>query len=185
MQFREAIRHSEQGNVGVVQAGDISVDGVELGRVARVADDPSIASANAVEPGQVVLQCRGMTYRAAVVPEAEMRLVASASVLILDPLPEISPAYLALFLNDPTTQAELRKLATGATIKNLKRSALESLEVQLPSLEDQAAIVALADALHQQSRLEARLAELRRIELRALLEKCAGRNRKRERASGT
>lgn len=185
IQFREAIRHSETGTLGVIQAGDISADGLDLARVARLHVGPEAASDQAVKASSVVMQCRGMSYRAAVVPATEMKMIASASVLIIDARPEILPAYLALFLNDPATQAELRKLATGATIKNLKRSALETLEVQLPTLKDQAAIVALGDTLHHQSRLEARLAELRRTELRALLEKCAGRNRKRESAPGS
>lgn len=115
----------------------------------------------------------GQTYRAAVVPPHKMQLVATASLLILDPQRDVRPAYLAHFLNDPTTQAELRKLATGATIANLKRSALEQLEVLVPSLEDQDKIVALAETQQQITRLEARLAELRRMQLRALIEERA------------
>jgi restriction endonuclease S subunit len=106
-------------------------------------------------------------------------MVATASVLVITPGPAVRPGYLALYLNEPTTQAELRKLATGATIANLKKSALEHLEVLVPSLEDQERIVALGDTLRQQSRIEARLAELRRIQLRALLKERAERNRGR------
>jgi restriction endonuclease S subunit len=106
-------------------------------------------------------------------------MIASASVLIITPKPAIQPAFLAHFLNDPVTQVELRKLATGATIANLKKSAVEQLEVLVPSLADQEKIVALGETLRQLSRLEARLAELRRIELRALLQERAGRNRGR------
>ncbi len=49
----------------------------------------------------------------------------------------------------------------------------------VPSLEDQEKIVALGETLRQLSRIEVRLAELRRIELRALLEERAERNRGR------
>jgi restriction endonuclease S subunit len=186
IQFREAIRHSEHGEIGVVQAGDIGVDGdIDLDRVTRVTGIPNLPNPQTLTAGEVVLQCRGQAHRAAVVPAAGMKLVASASLLILDPQSSLRPAYLAHFLNDPITQAELRKLATGATIANLKRSALEQLEVLLPTLEDQDKIVALGESLRERSRIEARLAELRRIELRALLEKCAEKNRRRVNASGS
>lgn len=186
LQFREAIRHAEQGELGVVQAGDIGVDGViEFNRVSRVASIPNLPNPQTLAAGEVLLQCRGQTYRAAVVPAADIKLVASASLLILCPRPEIRPAFLAHFLNDPNTQVELRKLATGATIANLKRSALEQLETPLPTLVDQDRIIALGESLRHQLRIEARIAELRRIELRALLEKCTERNRKRDNAPGS
>jgi restriction endonuclease S subunit len=106
-------------------------------------------------------------------------MIATASVLVITPQPAIQPAFLAHFLNDPVTQTELRKVATGATIANLKKSAVEQLEVLVPALVDQEKIVALGETLRQLSRIEHRLAELRRIELRALLEERAERNRGR------
>lgn len=177
--FREAIRHAEHGTIGIVQAGDISAGGtIDLDRVTRVSSVPDMRTAEALRAGEVLLQCRGQTYRAAVVPEADLEMVASASLLILDPQSEIRPAYLAFYLNDPSTQTELRRLATGATIANLKRSAVELLEVHVPTLKDQDRIVALDDTMRQLSLMEARLAELRRIELRALMKERAERNRR-------
>lgn len=182
--FREAVRHTEEGQFLVVQAGDVGNDGrLDIPQLLKVSDLP-VASAPLIA-GQVLLQCRGQTYRAAIVPAHDRTMVATASVLILTPSPLVQPEYLAHYLNDPVTQAELRTLATGATIANLKRSALEQLQVLVPTIEDQKRIVALSNTLRVISRLEARLAELRRIELRALLEKCAERNRKRVNAPGS
>lgn len=176
--FREAIRHAEHGTIGVVQAGDIAAGGtIDLDRVSRTSSVPNMRAAEELRAGEVLLQSRGQTYRAAVVPDADLKMVASASLLILDPRSEIRPAYLAFYLNDPSTQMELRKLATGATIANLKRSALELLEVLVPTLEDQDRIVALDNTVRQLSLIEARLAELRRTELRALMKERAERNR--------
>jgi restriction endonuclease S subunit len=112
-------------------------------------------------------------------------MVATASVLVITPGPAVRPGYLAHYLNDPITQAELRMLATGATIANLKKSVIEQFEVLVPSLEDQEKIVALGEALRHQSRIEARLAELRRIQLRSLLEGRAERNRGRSSVPGS
>jgi restriction endonuclease S subunit len=150
-----------------------------------VKEAPTRGELPVVAEGEVLLQCRGQNYRAAVVPAHDLPLVPSASVLVLTPGQQVTPAYLAHFLNDPVTQAELRTLATGATIANLKRGSLEQLQVFVPSIEDQKRIVAYGETLREISRLEARLAELRRTELRALLERCSERNRRRANVSGS
>lgn len=184
--FREGIRHQEDGTIAIVQAGDVQVDGdINVSGLLRTREIPFKGEPRMLTAGEVLLQCRGMTYRAAVVPPHDMPMVASASVYILTVRPIARAAYLAHFLNDPVTQAELRKLATGATIANLRRVAVEHLEVLVPTLNDQDKIVALAAAIRDVSRLEARLGDLRRIELRALLEERAERNRKRSNASGS
>jgi restriction endonuclease S subunit len=184
--FREAIKHEEGGAIAIVQAGDVQVDGeLDMEGLARVKKAPTRGELPVVAEGEVLLQCRGQNYRAAVVPAHDLPLVPSASVLVLTPGQQVTPAYLAHFLNEPVTQAELRTLATGATIANLKRSSLEQLQVLVPSMEDQKRIVAYGETLREISRLEARLAELRRTELRALLEECSKRNRKRVNAPGS
>ncbi|MEZ5844811.1 MAG: restriction endonuclease subunit S [Hyphomicrobiaceae bacterium] len=184
--FRETIRHVEGGCIAIVQAGDIDADGViDTEGLLRVVNLPMQKSAPLVAVGDVLLQSRGLSYRAGVVPSHAKPIVATASVLVISPGPAVRPAYLAHFLNDPVTQAELRTLATGATIANLKRSSLEQLQVLVPSIEDQERIVAYGETLREISRLETRLAELRRTELRALLEECSKRNRKRVNAPGS
>ena len=183
--FREAIQHDEAGGVAIVQAGDVKANGeLEVETLVRVKETAFCGDLPVVAEGEVLLQCRGQNYRAAVVPAHNRPLVPTASVLILTPGPQVSPEYLAHFLNDPITQAELRTLATGARIANLKRSSLEQLQVLVPSIEDQKRIVAYGETLREISRLEARLAGLRRTELRAFLEECSKRNRGRWRVPG-
>lgn len=178
--FREAIRHVEDAPIAIVQAGDIGTDGlINPTELLRVSTVPVQGDFSTLTPGEVLLQSRGQTYRAGLVPPHVGPMVATASVLVIAPGPAVRPSYLVHFLNDPTTQAELRTRATGVTIANLKKGALEEFDVLIPSLEDQEKIVALGETLRQQSRIEARLVELRRIQLRALLEERAERNRGR------
>lgn len=180
MAFREAIRHVEGAPIAVVQSGDITPDGlVHPLNLLRVSALPVQGELPVLVAGEVLLQSRGQSHRAGVVPSHKAPMVASASVLVITPSAVVCPAYLAHYLNDPVTQVDLRARATGATIANLKKSELEQVEVLVPSLEDQKKIVALGETLRQQSRIEARLAELRRIQLRALLEERAERNRGR------
>ncbi|WP_322514707.1 hypothetical protein SR870_16950 [Rhodopseudomonas palustris] len=178
--FREAVRHVEGAPIAVVQAGDIGLEGnIRLEELLRISSVPTQGDARSLTPGEVLLQSRGQSYRAGVVPPHAGSMVAAASVLIMTPGPALLPAYLAQFLNSPSTQMELRARATGATIANLKKSELEQLLVPVPSLGDQEKLVALGAALRVQLRIEARLAELRRLQLRALMKERAERNRGR------
>ena len=180
MAFREAIRHVEGAPIAIVQAGDIGADGlINPAELLRVSALPTQGELPVLASGEVLLQSRGQSYRAGVVPPHDGPMIPTASVLVITPSAAVRPGYLAHYLNDPTTQADLRARATGATIANLKKSELEQVEVLVPSLEDQEKIVALGETLRQKSRIEARLAELRRIQLRALLEERAERNRGR------
>jgi hypothetical protein len=168
--FRERIVHNPLANYLVVQAKDIGTDGaINLHGMIRT-EPPNKKAPDTLRPGEVVLQTRGMSYRAAVISEAPAPMIAAGSLFILTAdTSRISPDYLVLFLNLPATQTELRQKATGSTIPNLRRAAIEQLEVPLPSLEDQARIVELASLVHKQSEITERINQLRLQELHALM----------------
>jgi hypothetical protein len=96
-------------------------------------------------------------------------MVAAGSLFILRANPSrVIADYLVFFLNLPTTQAVLRQLATGSTIPNLRRAAIEQLPLPLPSLADQHKLVAVSRLVRQQADMEARLTALRMRELHLL-----------------
>jgi restriction endonuclease S subunit len=101
-------------------------------------------------------------------------MVAAGSLYVLAPdAPRIDPEFLVFYLNLPGTQATLRQLATGSTILNLRRAAVEHLEVPLPSLSDQRRLVELGRLVRKQSDVAERLNHLRLQELHALALECA------------
>jgi restriction endonuclease S subunit len=144
-------------------------------------DEPDVLRA-----GEVVLQTRGSTYRAAIVPRSDVPLLAAGSLYILTPdARHIDPEYLVFFLNLPSTQATLRQLATGSSILNLRRSAVEEIEVPLPNLSDQRRLVEVGRLVSKQSEIGERLNQLRLQELHALALKCAKKQGAASRTKGT
>jgi restriction endonuclease S subunit len=130
---------------------------------------PGKGPPDVLSAGELVLQTRGLSYRSAVVPQGVPAMVAAASLFILRPdSNRISPDYLLFFLNLPATQGVLRQSATGSTIPNLRRSAIEEVEVPLPSLPDQQQLVALNRLVRRQADIEERLTALRLQELHLL-----------------
>lgn len=77
------------------------------------------------------------------------------------PRPGIHPRYLALFLQSPAYWHQIGKKALGVNINNLRRGDLESLELPLPPVADQARIV--AEIEKQFSRLDEAVANLKRV----------------------
>lgn len=173
--FRERIVHAPRGSFLVVQGKDINSTGtLDLDGMVRVTNAPGKGGPDTLRAGEVVIQTRGLTYRAAVVPSSADSMIATGSLFILAPdRTRIDPEYLVLFFSLPATQAMLRQLATGSTIPNLRRSAVEHLEVPLPSLADQRRLVELWRLVRKQSDIAERLNQLRLQELHALTLECA------------
>jgi hypothetical protein len=173
--FRERIVHEPGGRFRVVQGKDIGLDGtLGLDAMVRLSEVPGKGMPDVLRAGEVTLQTRGSSYRAALVPQSDIPMVAAGSLYVLAPeASRIDPEFLVLYLNLPGTQATLRQLATGSTILNLRRSAVEHLEVPLPSLSDQRRLVELGRLVRKQSDVAERLNQLRLQELHALALECA------------
>jgi restriction endonuclease S subunit len=169
--FRERIQHAAEGKYLVLQGKDIGADGaVVLDGMLRVTDAPNKGAPDQLEAGEVVIQTRGVSYRAAVVPKTAIPMIAAGSLFILSSeQTRLTPDYLVFFLNLPATQAVLRQLATGSTIPNLRRSAVEQLEIPLPTLPDQRRFAALGALVRKQTELTERINQLRLQELHALI----------------
>jgi hypothetical protein len=168
--FRERIVHDPRGEYLVVQGKDVGFDGdLILDGMVRIADAPNKRAPDILTAGEVVFQTRGVSYRAAIVPDAHAPMLAAGSLFILSPDPaRVVPEYLAFYLNLPTTQMTLRQMATGSTIPNLRRSAIEQLELPLPNLSDQRRLVELASLVRKQSAITERINRLRLQELHAI-----------------
>ena len=167
--FRERIVHDPRAAYLVVQAKDVATNGIINPEGMTRTAPPSKKAPDTLSPSEIVLQTRGLSYRAAIVAKAPAPLIAAGSLFVLTvDAARISPQFLVFFLNLPATQAELRQKATGSTIPNLRRSAIEQLEVPLPSLDDQARIVELASLVRMQSEITERINQLRLQELHAL-----------------
>jgi hypothetical protein len=143
----------------VVQAKDISEYGIDFERATRVADVP-IRDKFLLRPGDVVLQPRGVTYRAALVGDLPEPAMAAAPLFIIrTDARHLDPAFLTSFLNDPGTQASLRQMATGTHLPQVSRMALDQLEIPLPPLSKQRAIGGLAQLITEKRRLEQQINE--------------------------
>jgi type I restriction enzyme S subunit len=170
LNFREAIRPEAGGRFGIVQAKDVGLGKLETSGLAYVSDLPFRGAPPCLQANDVLLQSRGTSYRSALVPAGNSALAAASSVYVLRVVSDqIDPRFLVLFFNLPATQAVLRKIATGTHVLIIRREALASLEVPVPPLRDQRALIALGELVDHSFELEQQLHQLRLQELHALM----------------
>lgn len=153
--FRSRIEAVRDGSLAVVQTRDVGEDGLMCTEaLARVEPDEGFG-AERLQPNDVVVTTRGDSMRAALVGDDVGSAILAAPLLRLRVKTEsVLPGYLAWYLNHPRTRAALAKSAEGSNVKMIVRSALASLEVDVPPLERQRAIVELARLAAQERRLQ-------------------------------
>ncbi len=152
---------AERGSLAV-QLGDVREDGVcELADLERL-DLGRLHARYFVTNGDVLFRSRGDRTTASAVQGLDEPAAVILPLVILRPLRNrVEPRYLAWALNRPSAQRHFEASARGTNLRMIPRAALDDLELDLPDLQTQRAIVALDDLAEQERRLCVRAADLR------------------------
>jgi restriction endonuclease S subunit len=150
--FRKMPLCSADGEVLLVQPKDVTAEGIfEPDFNCRIASP----SENRLSPGDVLLTSRGR-FTAAVFPASlETPCIATSAFLIVTPKKpaELLPDYLALFFNSSEGQMLFKRLNATTTIPFISLNNLETIEIPVPTLEQQKALIALDQMNKAYSRL--------------------------------
>ena len=156
--FRSRIDSRTDGAVAVIQMRDVPDAGVVNSDTLARISGAEVSRAEPVRPGDIVVTTRGEVARAAIVPSGLGSAIVAAPLLrIRVTSPDVMPAYLVWYLNGAKAQAELGRTAEGSNVKMIGRAALEALDVELPSIERQCAIVELAGHVARERLLQDQL----------------------------
>ncbi len=171
--FRSRLEAVPDGNVSVIQMKDLTddnrLDAVALARVEFVEVNPH----QFIRPGDIIFRSRGQTHTAALIDQDPGSTILAAPLLRIRPREGVLPAYLAWFINLPATQAKLASRAEGTALRMIRKQSLAELEVTLPPLKLQQAIVELAELATEEQRLLARLADKRKQYINNILLRAA------------
>lgn len=167
---RGRLLSATRGGLLAIQLGDLSQAGHMVPeRLTRV-DFDGKPEKFLVGPGDVLFRSRGEKNIAVSLDDRFVEpAVAVLPIYILRPRTDvIQPEYLAWIINQVPSQRYFDRVASTTTIRMVPRSSLESLEIQVPSLELQHKITAL-DALSEREYALSILAADRRRDLNRLL----------------
>lgn len=121
--------------------------------------------ANCLQAGDVVIPSRGDYYKASLFCGADLPVLPVGQLNVIRPAVGLDAGYLVWFLNLPTTSAKLKQMLTGTSIKALTKTALQTLEVDVPDMGRQRHIAEIDELAGRIAAIRHRLTELDTIEV--------------------
>lgn len=121
-----------------------------------------ISEKHLLKDGDVLFAAKGTKNFAAVFENHNEPSVASTSFFVIRPTDnKVLPQFLAWFLNNHSTQTLLKGQAIGTSIPSISKQVLENLEITIPSIETQQAILQIAKLRNKEKSLKQKIESLR------------------------
>ncbi len=137
--------HRVASGIPFVNAGHLNDDRISEANMDYISEDRfALLRSGTFKQGDILFCIRGSLGKVALVSNLDRGAIAS-SLIILRPHPSILPRFLHVFLKSDLAAAEMRKYNNGTAQPNLAAGDLGRFLVPLPSVEDQARIVARVD----------------------------------------
>lgn len=164
--FRDqAPQEHPEGNVRALAIRDVvSSTPVSWSELPRVVVTEKYR-AHCLQAGDVVIPSRGDYYRAWLFTGADLPVLPVGQLNVIRPAAKLDAGYLVWFLNLPTTGTKLKQMLTGTSIKALTKTALQTLEVDLPDIGRQRHIAQIDELAGRIAAIRHRLTELDTIEV--------------------
>lgn len=122
----------------------------------------NITDKHLLRTGDVLFAAKGTKNFAAVYEEHNPPCVASTSFFVIRVYDSaVLPHYLVWFLNSPGTQRKLKGQAKGSSIASISKSVLEDLEISIPVLQKQQAVLQISNLRNTEKKLHQQIQSLR------------------------
>lgn len=158
--FRERIKNVPQGKVMIIQPKNISSDGVvSFGEMEPLRTD--VIPSRPLKAKDVLVVNRGR-FAATVfeVPDEGTWIVPSSVLVLSITNASVLPEYLALYLNSANGQKMFRVHSEQTTVPFISTNNLRNMDIPVPSLQKQRALIAFEKAVGDYTRLSNRKKEL-------------------------
>ena len=121
-----------------------------------------ISEKHLLKDGDVLFAAKGTKNFAAVFENFNEPSVASTSFFVIRPTDnKVLPQFLAWFLNNHTTQTLLKSQAIGTSIPSISKQVLENLEMPVPDIKTQKAIIEISKLRNKEKSLKQEIETLR------------------------
>jgi len=112
--------------------------------------------------GDILFVSKGRDFFAVVYDGKFLPAVASTTFLVLQVRVDTAlPDYVTWFLNHPQTQSILWSFAKGSAIPSISKTILEQIEIPIPELSKQKAILELYNLQMKEKRIHKQIGKLR------------------------
>jgi hypothetical protein len=125
-----------------------------------------------VQPGDVVVSCKGTLLKTGLIEESTAGAIASANLVVVRARGDVSPKTLYLVLRSEGAKRKLKGLQkVGATIASLSYKDIQTLEFRLPNHQTQVRIASLLDTHREYQELTLKAVQIREEMVNGLVEK--------------
>lgn len=133
------------GDIAYLQSKDFDDNGFLNFKLQPELKEDRVPKKHLLEPGDVLFASKGTKNFAAVYEHTNIPAVASTSFFVIrikeDFKEKVLPKYLHWFMNQPISQKFLQANAMGTSMVSIPKSVLSELEILLPTIEKQKAIL--------------------------------------------
>lgn len=158
---RRGVEDEKAGEVAFLQIGDFSEDRREIEK-APAQINPEGSSPRLLQRGDVLFLAKGRKPFGFALNKVEQPTIAAGYFFIVRPGEQILSEYLAWFLSlEETRRRLLKEAGSGTHMPVVRRDVLENVEIPLPSLKVQQAVVELAELVREEDETLAKLKILR------------------------
>ena len=152
--FRQGLASFPDGDKKLIRPSDL--DDLDLSRISAYEID---APTHSFHGGEILISNKGK-FRAAFIYRPGDYVIPSSIFTIRITGSSVAPEFVAFYLNSRSGRAAVSSIARGSNIQALTKQALEELEIPMPSLERQKAVIAAVHAATNYVALARKKAEL-------------------------
>lgn len=126
------------GSIGVVNISNIGEYDIDYDSLDHFDEEERKITNYLLKEGDVLIPARGTAIRTAIFREQSYPCIASSNIIVIRPETKmLNGTYLKLFLDSPLGEKMISGVQQGSTIINISYKDLKSLEIPLPSIEEQ------------------------------------------------
>ena len=151
--FREKIETVKGGDCAAIQLKDIDKSYSSILNTAHLVKGAGIMPRQFLKRGDILFVAKGAN-NFAISFTGNYKAVASSVFFVIRPEKKILPEFLCWYMNQEKAQGYLHTGKEGSMITNINKLTLENMEVELPSIKKQQAIVEMHNLWLQEKALQ-------------------------------
>ncbi|CAM4517398.1 restriction endonuclease subunit S [Paenibacillus macerans] len=128
------------GSIYVLNISNLEDGEVMLEHLETIQEEERKVKRYEVQPGDVVMTCRGTQAKLAVFPQHTRMVIASANIIVIRFREQIHSLYAKIFLESPAGMALIQSFQRGTTVMNLNPADVGEIEIPLLPMDRQLAI---------------------------------------------
>lgn len=135
--FRKKVENNPNGEVSVIQMKDFNDSYTAISGTPNKVSVQDVSENQLLQQNDILFLAKGNHNPAFLFDYEFKAVVVSLFFVIRVKSKDVLPSYLTWYLNNHTTQNLLMSAREGISVSNIKKSFMEELEVEIPSLDKQ------------------------------------------------